>query len=112
MVKGGSVQCLYLDPQTIQAMAAATDECILYPCYFNVAYSRAEGRRVPRSLGVKGPVLTDLERALKKSGFTYRVEDHHHPAHWTRREGRIVVDWKESKGALIKKVAQKLEVRK
>ncbi len=90
----------------------AAGECILYPCYFNAHYSRAEGRRVPRSLGVKGPVLTDIERALKRYGITYRVEDHHHPAHWTRREGRIIAQWTESKEVLIRKVAQKLEVRK
>jgi signal recognition particle subunit SRP19 len=90
----------------------AAGECILYPCYFNASYSRAEGRRVPRSTGVKGPVLTDIERALKKAGIAFRVEDHHHPAHWTRKEGRVIAEWKESKGALIKKVAQRLEVRK
>ena len=90
----------------------AAGECILYPCYFNAAYSRAEGRRVPRSLGVKAPVLTDLERALKKAGIAFRVEDHHHPAHWTRREGRVVAEWKDKKGTLIKKVAQKMEARK
>ena len=87
-------------------------ECILYPCYFNAAYTRAEGRRVPRSLGSKGPVLTDIERALKKVGVTCRVEEHHHPSHWARREGRVVATWSESKLSLIKKVAQKLEVRK
>jgi len=90
----------------------AAGECILYPCYFNAAYSRAEGRRVPRSLGVKAPVLTDLERALKKAGILFRVEEHHHPAHWTRREGRVVAEWKDKKGMLIKKVAQKMEARK
>jgi signal recognition particle subunit SRP19 len=87
-------------------------ECILYPCYFNAAYTRAEGRKVPRSLGLKGPVLTDIERALKRAGITYRVEEHHHPAHWTRREGRVVTEWKESKLSLIRKVAQKMEVRR
>jgi signal recognition particle subunit SRP19 len=90
----------------------AEGECILYPCYFNVAYSRAEGRKVPRSLGSKGPVLTDIERALKRVGVSYRIEENHHPAHWARREGRIVADWNESKTSLLKKVAQKLEVRK
>jgi signal recognition particle subunit SRP19 len=87
-------------------------ECILYPCYFNAAYTRKEGRRVPRSLGSKGPVITDIERALKKSGVTYRVEEHHHPAHWARREGRVVAAWTDRKELLIRKVAQKLEVRK
>lgn len=87
-------------------------ECILYPCYFNAAYSRAEGRRVPRNLGTKGPVLTDLEHALDKIKVAFRVEEHHHPAHWARREGRVVAEWSESKQSLLKKVAQKLEARK
>ena len=87
-------------------------ECILYPCYFNAGYSRAEGRRVPRSLGSKGPVLTDIERALKKAGIPYRIEGHHHPDHWNRREGRVVAQWSEKKELLIRKVAQRLEVRK
>jgi signal recognition particle subunit SRP19 len=90
----------------------AEGECILYPCYFNAAYSRAKGRRVPRSLGSKAPVLTDIERALKKAGVSFRVEDHHHPAHWARREGRIVAEWQKSKEVLIRRVAEKLEVRK
>ena len=71
-----------------------------------------EGRRVRKSNSVKAPVITDLERALKRAGVTFRVEDHHHPAHWARKEGRIVAEWTEGKEALIKKVAQKLEVRK
>ena len=90
----------------------AAGECILYPCYFNAAYPRALGRRVPKNLAVKGPVLTDLERALKKAGVPFRVEEHHHPAHWARREGRVVAEWTDKKEALIKKVAQKMEVRK
>ncbi|MFY9800693.1 MAG: signal recognition particle subunit SRP19/SEC65 family protein [Methanoregula sp.] len=86
-------------------------ECILYPCYFNASYTRRQGRRVPLSRGAKAPVINDLERALKRASVTFRIEDHHHPAHWIRREGRIVAEWKEKKEALIKKVAQRLEVK-
>lgn len=86
-------------------------ECILYPCYFNASYTRRQGRRVPLSRGAKAPVINDLERALKRAGVTFRIEDHHHPSHWIRREGRIVAEWKEKKEALIKKVALKLEVK-
>ena len=64
------------------------------------------------SRGAKAPVVSDLERALKRTGISYRIEDHHHPAHWMRREGRIVAEWKESKETLIKKVAQRLEVKR
>jgi signal recognition particle subunit SRP19 len=93
-------------------MAKTQGECILYPCYFNAGYSRVAGRRVRKSLAVKAPVITDLERALKRSGVKFRVEEHHHPAHWARREGRVVAEWTEGKEALIKKVAQKLEAHK
>jgi signal recognition particle subunit SRP19 len=90
----------------------AQGECILYPCYFNAGYTRRQGRMIKKSLTIKAPVLTDLERALKRAGVQYRLEDKHHPAHWARREGRIVAEWTEKKEVLIRKVAQKLEVRK
>jgi signal recognition particle subunit SRP19 len=90
----------------------AQGECILYPCYFNAGYSRREGRRVKREAAIKAPAITDLERALKRAGVKYRVEDHHHPAYWARKEGRVVAEWTKEKEELIKKVSQKLEMRK
>lgn len=84
-------------------------ECILYPCYFNAGYSREEGRRVPRSLAAKAPVVTDIERSLRSLGVKYRVEEHNHPAHWQRHEGRVVAEWTDKKERLIKKVAQKMD---
>jgi signal recognition particle subunit SRP19 len=59
-------------------------------------------------MAVKAPVVTDLERALRRSGVKYRVEEHHHPAHWARREGRVVAEWTQRKELLIRKVAQAL----
>lgn len=88
------------------------DECILYPCYFNAALNRRQGRRVPRQNAAKAPSLAELERVLKRSGIKFHAEGHHHPAHWERHEGRVVVEWKKSKEALIKKVAQQLGGRR
>jgi len=87
-------------------------ERILYPCYFNASITRAEGRRIPISLGAKGPTSGDIERALKRLGIVYHSEEHHHPAHWSRHEGRIIVRWPGKKEALIKKVARALEVKR
>jgi len=84
-------------------------ECILYPCYFNAGNSRRDGRRVPRSLAAKGAVLMDIERSLRRIGVKYRVEEHNHPAHWERHEGRVVAEWTDKKELLIKKVAQKMD---
>ncbi|MGD1005201.1 MAG: signal recognition particle subunit SRP19/SEC65 family protein [Methanoregulaceae archaeon] len=88
------------------------DECILYPCYFNAALKRSEGRRIPHQSGAKAPSISDLERALKRLGLKFRAEDQHHPAHWERHEGRVVVEWKKGKEALIKKVGQQLGGKK
>ncbi|OPY37031.1 MAG: Signal recognition particle 19 kDa protein [Methanoregula sp. PtaU1.Bin051] len=88
------------------------DECILYPCYFNAALDRRQGRKVPRKEGAKGPSLQELERALKKLNLRFRAEDKHHPAHWMRHEGRVVVEWKAGKEALIRKVARQMGGRK
>ena len=84
------------------------DECILYPCYFNASLELRHGRKVPRKEGAKVPSLSVMERALKRLWIRYRAEDKHHPAHWMRREGRVVVEWKKEKRALIRKVAQQM----
>ncbi len=87
-------------------------ERILYPCYFNASLTREEGRRIPRSLGAKGPNAGDIERALKRLGISCHTEEHHHPAHWTRHEGRVIAAWTGKKEALIKKVARAMEVKR
>ena len=85
---------------------------ILYPCYFNAALGREQGRRVPLALAQKGVTMQELERALKRSGLPFRVESGSHPAHWSRRDGRAVVPWSGSKEALLRRVAGALEARK
>lgn len=87
-------------------------ERILYPCYFDVALQRREGRRVPKNLGVKSPDLPAIEAALRKMKIPHRVEAHHYPARWAEREGRVVAEWEGSKEDLIRKVAHSLAGRK
>jgi signal recognition particle subunit SRP19 len=85
------------------------NERILYPCYFNAALMRKDGRRVSRSRAVKEPTLADIEKAAKKSGLSCRTEQKHHPAFWWKKEGRLVVTWDKSKEQLLKTVAARLE---
>ena len=87
-------------------------ERILYPCYFDATLKRSAGRRVPAGLAVKGPTLQDLERALRREHLRFRAEERPHPAHWARREGRLVVAWKGSKEELLRHVAKALEPKR
>lgn len=86
-------------------------ERILYPCYFDAALQRREGRRVPKRLSVKSPNLPAIEAALRKMKVPYRLEQQHHPARWAEREGRAVVEWDGSKEELIQRVAEHLRNR-
>jgi signal recognition particle subunit SRP19 len=83
-------------------------ERILYPCYFDATLQRREGRRVRKGLAVKSPEPAVIEAALRRMDLQYRKEEHHHPARWAEREGRIVVEWEGSKEDLIQQVAQNL----
>ncbi|CVK31763.1 signal recognition particle subunit SRP19/SEC65 family protein [Methanoculleus bourgensis] len=87
-------------------------ERILYPCYFDATLQRREGRRVPKELGVKSPDLPAIEAVLRKMKVPYRLEEHHHPARWAEREGRLVAEWEGSKEDLIRRVAKRLGDRK
>ena len=88
----------------------ANASCI--PAILMLSLSRDEGRRVPRTLGAKGPEAADIERALKRLGIACQAEEHHHPAYWARHEGRVVATYSGKKAALIKKVARNMEVKR
>lgn len=87
-------------------------ELILYPCYFDARVERSRGRRVPSSQAVESPTIADLEKALKRLRIQYRVETKHHPSHWEKRGGRLVVTFDGRKSALIRKVASAIERRR
>jgi signal recognition particle subunit SRP19 len=90
----------------------SSGERILYPCYFDATLERSSGRRVPLPLAVKGPTLQDLERALRRERLRFRSEEKFHPAHWPRRDGRVIVTWEGSKEELLRRVAGALEEKR
>ncbi|MDG6257627.1 MAG: signal recognition particle subunit SRP19/SEC65 family protein [Methanomicrobiaceae archaeon] len=81
---------------------------LLYPCYFDRALRRSEGRRVHRTMAVEHPALKDIEKAAKKLGLSCRVEEASHPRHWNAKEGRVAVAWEGPKEELIRRVAATL----
>ncbi|MDH7594091.1 MAG: signal recognition particle subunit SRP19/SEC65 family protein [Methanomicrobiales archaeon] len=88
---------------------ARKGELIVYPCYFEAGLVRAKGRRVPVALAVHSPTLSDIEKALKRLKIEYRVDAKHHPAHWEKKGGRLVVLFSGRKTELIRKIAAAME---
>ena len=84
-------------------------ERTLYPCYFDRALTRSQGRRVPQEMARETPKTKAIHKAAKQAGLSARIEEGaSHPAYWGKQEGRVIVGWKGTKEELIRKIAQKI----
>lgn len=94
---------------------------VLYPEYFDRNITRREGRKVPKGSAVSNPDLKMLSNAARKLGFKHTVDDNHHfPARWFEKRGRILITSrvpvkaegkKLSKTQIIAMMGQRLRMR-
>lgn len=83
---------------------------VLYPAYFDLKVSRADGRRVAKKDAVEGPTAQMLFAAVKSIGLDCILElDKPHPKFWHRAGGRVLVEHKLKKTNLLDKVSAKLK---
>ncbi len=81
------------------------DKWVLWPIYFDLKASR-KGRKLPKNLAINEPNVEEIYKAAKKLGLNPIKEEKAYPSRWWRREGRILVDKKESKMEIMRKVAE------
>lgn len=82
---------------------------ILWSVYFDSSKTRKEGRRVPKSVAVPNPTLTELQKAAQRLGMKPETEDSlMHPATPWQKTGRIRVQKKETKKSALMKIAREM----
>ncbi len=81
----------------------------IWPAYFDIRYSRSEGRRVSRDRAIRDPKLDDLEKVSHKLGLNpiIQPEKRYSRKPW-KRSGVVLVDKKGSKTEIIKNIAKSL----
>jgi signal recognition particle subunit SRP19 len=81
----------------------------IWPAYFDIRYSRSEGRRVSRDRAIRDPKLDDLEKVSNKLGLNpiIQPEKRYSRQPW-KRSGVVLVDKKGTKAEIIKKIAKSL----
>ncbi|MCR5026898.1 MAG: signal recognition particle protein Srp19 [Methanobrevibacter sp.] len=86
----------------------------IWPQYLNKNLSLSEGRKISKEIAVTNPTISDIERALKRLGFTYEIErDKAYPGKWYEKSGRALVEYDNTKLELIKEISLKIkEIRK
>ena len=82
----------------------------IWPAYFDVRYSRSEGRRVPRDKAVRYPSIEDVEKAAVKLGLKPILQPGlaYSKYPW-RKTGVILVDKRGSKGEVLYMIAEALK---
>lgn len=82
---------------------------VIWTVYFDRNVSRKEGRRVPKKLAVENPSIDKIFQIAKELELNPVIErDARHPSRPWRRDGRVLVDKKDRKEKLIRKIAEKL----
>ncbi len=81
------------------------NKLILWPIYFD-SHAPRRWRKVSKSMAVANPTIDEIFKAAKKLGLNPVKEEKAHPARWWRKEGCILIEKKEKKIEIIKKIAE------
>ncbi len=85
------------------------ENAIIWPAYFDSNKTRKEGRRVAEKIAVQSPKIEEIESAIKRLNLSYELVPMKGYAKtpWAK-PGMILVQKKESKERLIKRIASEL----
>ncbi len=80
---------------------------VLWLDYFDINNPRPV-RRISKKLAVHSPKMEKLEEAAKSLGLNPIPEEGRYPRYWYKKTGRVLVDKKIKKTALIRQIAEKM----
>jgi len=83
---------------------------VIYPIYFDKTVSKLIGRKVSLKNAVEKPNVEDIAKAAKSLGLNPAIEKNSaHPSHPWQKEGRILVDKKDSKSKILVSISKFLK---
>lgn len=85
------------------------DKYVIYPIYFDKSVSRLNGRKVAKKYAIEKPKAEDISKAAKSLGLSPILENEvAHPSRYWKKEGRVLVDKKDSKSKLLVQIANRM----
>jgi signal recognition particle subunit SRP19 len=83
---------------------------VLWPEYFDINRTRAQGRRVKKSEAVAEPQMANIIKAVEKIGLQWKMEEgKSYPGAWWNKQGLLLVENNMPKTQLLPKVAEILK---
>jgi len=85
------------------------DKYVIWPVYFNKSATRLDGRKVAKKHAIEKPSLEAIAKAAKSLGLNPILEKTRaHPSQPFKKEGRILIDKKDTKSKLLVQIANRL----
>jgi signal recognition particle subunit SRP19 len=90
-------------------MRKLENQAIIWPAYFDIGKSRAEGRRVPKNQAIISPKIAEIKEAADNLNLQNEInlEARFPKNHWAKT-GMLLVEKREAKEAIIRKLANQL----
>jgi signal recognition particle subunit SRP19 len=85
------------------------DKYVIWPHYFDKSISRMKGRKISKKKAVENPSLDAIAKAAKSLGLNPIIEKEcSHPSQSRKKEGRILIDTKDTKSKLLIQIANRI----
>ena len=85
------------------------DKYVIWPIYFDKSVSRLNGRKIAKKHAVEKPSVEDIAKAAKSLGLHPSLEKTvSHPSKPWKKDGRVLVDKKDSKSKLLIQISKRL----
>lgn len=79
---------------------------VIWPEYLDANLTRKMGRKLPKNIAIQNPTIEELEEAVKELKINYIVEGNKkYPRTWFKGSGRILIEKKDKKMEIIRKIA-------
>lgn len=86
------------------------DKVIIWPAYFDSTKTRADGRRVSKSLAVPSPRIAEIKDVVEKLRLDHEfVADVAYPKVPWAKNGMLLVKKKQSKDVTLREIAKQLQ---
>ena len=85
------------------------DKYVVWPIYFDKSVSKLNGRKISKKNAVDKPNIEDIAKAAKSLKLNPIIEiDSYYPSRNWKKEGRIIIDKKDTKSKLLRQIASRL----
>jgi len=85
------------------------DKYVIWPIYFDKSVSRLNGRKIAKKHAVEKPSVENISKAAKSLGLNPVLEKNiAHPSHHWKKDGRVLVDKKDTKSKLLVQIANRI----